>query len=469
MCGAWGRAYAGRMTSPASPESLSPPDGWRTFLWLWGSQALSVIGSAIAGFAFNIYLTQTRFPLAEQKPQLAAALSLTALAWALTATLLAPLAGAWTDRHDRRRIMLACDVAGVALTLGTLLLVGSAATPLWALVTLTALMGAVSTFHGSAFDASYTSLVPRERLPRANGMMQTVWSLAGLVGPAAAALLIGVPALLRESGSGPAWLSGLRDGVAFAYAVDAVTFLVAVLILSRLRVPSPVRREGAARGSLLADMRFGWVFIGQRRPLLALLLTFAAANLCTSNLGVLEPLIAKFGLNGDWEARGGTLQGTLATLAVVQSVGGVLGGVLISTWGGLKRQRVLGVLVPMIVSGLAFAAFGAAGTVLGAAAALLVLGLTFPAMNAHSQSIWQSQVPPELQGRVFSVRRLIAQFTSPASSALAGLLAARYAPGAVAVAAGLTLAVVAALQLLNPALRRVEDPALSAHAPTGAD
>ena len=365
--------------------------------------------------------------------------------------------------------MLACDVAGVALTLGTLLLVGSAATPLWALVTLTALMGAVSTFHGSAFDASYTSLVPRDRLPRANGMMQTVWSLAGLVGPAAAALLIGVPALLRESGSGPAWLSGLRDGVAFAYAVDAVTFLVAVLILSRLRVPSPVRREGAARGSLLADMRFGWVFIGQRRPLLALLLTFAAANLCTSNLGVLEPLIAKFGLNGDWEARGGTLQGTLATLAVVQSVGGVLGGVLISTWGGLKRQRVLGVLVPMIVSGLAFAAFGAAGTVLGAAAALLVMGLTFPAMNAHSQSIWQSQVPPELQGRVFSVRRLIAQFTSPASSALAGLLAARYAPGAVAVAAGLTLAVVAALQLLNPALRRVEDPALSAHAPTGAD
>ncbi|MFC6660631.1 hypothetical protein [Deinococcus multiflagellatus] len=177
----------------------------------------------------------------------------------------------------------------------------------------------------------------------------------------------------------------------------------------------------------------------------------------------MEPLIAKFGLSGDWQARGGTLQGALATLAITQSVGGVLGGILISTWGGLKRQRVLGVLVPMVVSGLAFAAFGASATVLGAAAALLVLGLTLPAMNAHSQSIWQSQVPPEMQGRVFSVRRLIAQFTAPASTALAGALAARYAPGSVAVVAGLVLAAVAALQLLNPVLRRVEDPSLAAH------
>ncbi|MFC6664838.1 hypothetical protein ACFP9V_05370 [Deinococcus radiopugnans] len=172
---------------------------------------------------------------------------------------------------------------------------------------------------------------------------------------------------------------------------------------------------------------------------------------------MLEPLIAKFGLAADWQARGSSLTAALATLTVTQSVGGVLGGVFISVWGGLKHQRVLGVLVPMIVSGLALAAFGFSATVLGACAALLILGLTTPAMNAHSQSIWQSQVPPAMQGRVFSVRRLIAQFTSPLSTALAGLLAARYAGGSVAVAAGLLLAGVAAAQLFNPALRRVED------------
>lgn len=459
------------MTSP-SPSAPPAPDGWRTFVWLWSSQALSVLGSAVAGFAFSIYLTVTRYPLAEQKPQLALALAATALAWGLAATLSAPVAGAWTDRHDRRQIMLAADLLGAALTFAMLGLLLLPAAPLWALVLASGLMGLVSTFHGSAFDASYTTLVPKDRLPRANGMMQTIWSLAGLVGPALAALLIGVPALLRRSEALPAWLSGLRDGVPFAFAVDGLSFVAAAVILSRLSVPSPKevtdRSSGPPR-SFREDMAFGWKFIGSRRPLLALLLTFAVANLCGSGLGVLEPLIVKFGLADDWQARGSTLTAALATLTVTQSVGGVLGGVLISVWGGLKARRVLGVLVPMIVSGLALAAFGLSGTVLGAALALFVLGLTYPAMNAHSQSIWQSQVPPAMQGRVFSVRRLIAQFTSPLSTALAGLLAARYAGGSVAALAGLLLAGVAAAQLFNPVLRRVEDgpPAAVGATPEG--
>ncbi|GGO27179.1 MFS transporter [Deinococcus humi] len=456
------------MTTPAQ-SALPAPDGWRTFVWLWSSQALSVLGSAVAGFAFNIYLTTTRFPLAEQKPQLALALSATALAWGLAATLSAPLAGTWTDRHDRRRIMLGADLLGALLTFSVLGLLLLPAAPLWALVLTAGLMGLVSTFHGSAFDASYTTLVPRERLPRANGMMQTIWSLAGLVGPAVAALLIGVPALLRKTEALPTWLSGLRDGVPFAYAVDGLTFVLAAAVLSRLHVPSPQEvTDRSQPRSFKEDMTFGWKFIGSRKPLLMLLLTFAVANLCSSGLGVLEPLIVKFGLAADWQARGSSLTAALATLTVTQSVGGVLGGVFISVWGGLKTQRVLGVLVPMIVSGLALAAFGFSATVLGACAALLIMGLTTPAMNAHSQSIWQSQVPPAMQGRVFSVRRLIAQFTSPLSTALAGLLAARYASGSVAIAAGLLLAGVAAAQLLNPVMRRVEDgPKVVAEAAQG--
>ena len=441
--------------------------GWRTFLWLWGSQALSVIGSAVSGFAFNIYLTQTRFQLAEQKPQLAAALSLTALAWTLTAILAAPLAGTWTDRHDRRKIMLACDLLAAALTFATLGLLLLPAAPLWALVMVTGLMGLVSTFHGSAFDASYATLVPKPQLPRANGMMQTVWSLSGLVGPAVAALLIGLPALLRQHSELPTWMSGLSNGVPFAFLIDGLSFLVAFVILSRLRVPSPLQASTEGQPRRFADdMKFGWQFIGARRPLLYLLLTFAACNFLTSCIGILEPLLAKFTLAPDWQAHGGTLQGTLAALTIAGSAGGVVGGLIISAWGGLKKNRVLGVLVPMVVMGLAEAALGLSRQVVWAVAALVFFGLTVPFMNAHSQSIWQSQVPPELQGRVFSVRRLIAQFTAPASTALTGVLAAKYAPSGIALTAGLLLAVVAVLQLFNPALRRVEDANLAAQ-PSG--
>ncbi len=452
--------------SPVSPAPLDPNGGWRTFLWLWSSQALSVLGSGLSGFAFNIYLTQTRFPLESQKPELAAALSLTALGWALAAIVGAPLAGALADRLDRRRMMLTCDLLNALLSAGAMALVLSDTPPIWLFVLFTAALGLVGTFHGSAFDTSYSSLVSRERLPRANGMMQTLWSLSGLLSPALAALLIGLPALARSENAPPNWIStrlaGLQDGVPLAFAIDGLSFAVAALVVWRLRIPSPVRADlakGAAnKPSLWADMRVGWTFILARRPLLHLLLTFASVNLLTSGVGVLHPLLVKFTLAPDLSARGLTVETGLATLWTAMSAGGLAGGLLISAWGGLKRRRVLGVLVPMVLAGAAQALSGVAGTVVFTAAAIAFFGIMTPIMNAHSQSIWQAQVPSELQGRVFSVRRLIAQFTVPVGTAIVGLLAARFAPGSVLLWAGLLMVAVSALQLLNPAMRRVEDP-----------
>lgn len=448
-----------------SAESASPdaPSGWRTFLWLWGSQALSVLGGGLSGFALNIYLTQNRFPLDTQRGELAAALTLTALGWTFAAIFGAPLAGAVADRLDRRRIMLSCDLLGALLLAGGVALVTLGTPPVWALVLLTAGLGLVGTFHGSAFDASYSVLVPRAQLPRANGMMQTIWSLSGLLSPALAALLIGLPALAR-GGGGPAWLAGIQNGVPLALAIDGLTFLLAAAVIWRLSIPTPPRADLAEAGesrprpSLGQDMRFGWSFIFARAPLLHLLLTFAAVNLLTSGVGVLHPLLVRFALLPDAAARGLSQEAALATLWTAFSAGGLVGGLLVSTWGGLKRQRVLGVLVPMVVAGAAHAASGAFAGLVAVCLAVAVFGMMTPVMNAHSQAIWQAQVPPGMQGRVFSVRRLIAQFTAPVSTALAGLLAARLAPGSVLVWSGALLVLIAGAQLLNPALRRVDGP-----------
>ena len=78
-------------------------------------------------------------------------------------------------------------------------------------------------------------------------------------------------------------------------------------------------------------------------------------------------------------------------------------------------------------------------------------------MNAHSQSIWQSQTPPELQGRVFAVRRVIAQFTWPISTALAGYAGGVFDVGGYIVIMGIITTVFCIGQLFNPVLRRVED------------
>ncbi|HJW89791.1 MAG TPA: hypothetical protein VJ436_04030, partial [Anaerolineales bacterium] len=86
-----------------------PPNGFRTFLIVWITQSVSVFGSALTFFTVNIWLTQSLYPLPEQKAQLAFALSAIGLAFGLPTVFGAPLAGAWADRHDRKRTMIAAD------------------------------------------------------------------------------------------------------------------------------------------------------------------------------------------------------------------------------------------------------------------------------------------------------------------------------------------------------------------------
>jgi len=104
------------------------------------------------------------------------------------------------------------------------------------------------------------------------------------------------------------------------------------------------------------------------------------------------------------------------------AVGGILGAVIISAWGGFKR-RVHGVLLGWMMSGILFALMGLdAGPTLW----IVVMGvaaLFFPLINTSNQAIWQSKVSPDLQGRVFSARRLIAWFAQPISPIIGGTLA----------------------------------------------
>jgi MFS family permease len=437
-----------------------PPNGFRTFIVLWVTQSISVFGTALTFFAINIWLTQVLYPAPEQKPQLAAALSAMGLAFGLPVVFGAPVAGAFVDRHDRKRTMMIADTLSGLLSLVLVAMILSETLQIWSLLMLTAGFAFVGAFHGAAFDTSYAMIVPEKQLPRANGMMQTIWSLSGIIAPMLAAALIALPALARQAGSsGP--IAQLPNGTVLAIGIDAVTFFIAAGTLIFLFIPSPKRSDlgesGKPKKNLWGDIKVGGMYIWDRRPLLWLLGTFAVANFVNGPMGVFQPLIVKFNLASDWAARGFTFETSLALLASVGSIGGVVGGVVISAWGGLKKRRVLGVLVPLIISGISLVIFGLSGMLFVTAAMAFVSSAMIPFMNAHSQTIWQTQTPRELQGRVFSVRRLIAQFSWPLSTAMAGFLGARFNPGHVMAVLGLILVVFCVAQLFNPYLMRVED------------
>src|SRR5215470_15307297 len=439
---------------------VAPHHGFRTFVIVWLAQSLSVIGSGMTGFALNVYLAQVLYPAPEQKPELALAFAVLNLGFTIPFVFGGPLAGAWADRHDRKQIMIVTNTANGLISLLTVVLMLSGSLQLWMLVSIGVLAAAAGAFHLAAFDASYAMLVPDSLLPRANGMMQTTWSISGIVSPALAAFIIALPTLLPREVGAAVPVAGLGSGTPLVIAIDALTFFLCTAVLLLVHVPSPTRRDlttgGRVEQSLWADVREGAIYIRHRPPLLWLVATFSVANLALAPAGVIIPLLVKFNLAADRTARGYTFETALALLGVAGGVGGVIGGLLVSTWGGLKRNRVYGVLSPMLAAGIFQIVYGLSPLLLLSAAVASLGAAMHPILNAHSQTIWQSHTPRELQGRVFAIRRLIAWTILPVSTALVGALAGMLDPGYVFASLGLIWALFCTVQLFNPYLLRVE-------------
>jgi len=110
------------------------------------------------------------------------------------------------------------------------------------------------------------------------------------------------------------------------------------------------------------------------------------------------------------------------TVQTAGAIGGIIGGVVMSVWGGLNR-RVYGVLGGWMLIGFSFALMGMVTGLPGWVPIWAFTMLLTPLINTSNQSIWQAKVAPDVQGRVFSARRLIAWFAQPISPIIAGILA----------------------------------------------
>jgi len=198
--------------------------------------------------------------------------------------------------------------------------------------------------------------------------------------------------------------------------LDVITFILAIGVLLFVHIPPPVRTaEGAqAQGGILKEAVFGFRYIFDRPSLLGLQLVFFFGNLCAGiAFTVLTPMIL---------LRTGNDSASLGLVLSAGAVGAVVGGVIMTAWGGFKR-RVHGVLAGWIIGSVFLALVGLSTTLPFWVAMIALNALVIPLVNGSNQAIWQSKVAPDMQGRVFSARRLIAWMTNPISPIIAGTLA----------------------------------------------
>jgi MFS transporter, DHA3 family, macrolide efflux protein len=369
---------------------IKRPTGMTAFIVVWLGQIVSVLASSMSHFGLTIWMYQ--------QTGSALAMGMMNVAFITPFLVLSPIAGVMVDRYNRKLMMMVSDFTAIIATASVFILLALGRLEYWHLYFAAALNGIGNTFQWPAYSAAITTMVPKAQYSRANGLMSLMEAGPGVLAP----LMAG--ALLPFIG-----LVGLLS-------IDIITFFFAIGALLLVIVPKPVRTSSGeeARGSLWHEAIYGFRYIFKRPSLLGLQMVFFFGNLF---FGIAFTLLAPMVL-----ARTDSNSLVFGMVQSAGAVGGVLGGIVMSVWSGFNR-KVHGVLLGWAVSSLGLMVLGAGQGLTIWLPAMFVISLVSPLINTSNQAIWQAKVAPDVQGRVFSARRLIAWFTNPISPIIAGSMA----------------------------------------------
>ncbi len=377
---------------PGPRAATSAPAGGADFRRLWIGETVSLLGGQVTALALPLTAV---LALGATPAEMGLLGAVETLPWMLIGL----PAGAWVDRMARRRVLIATDL-GRALLIGCI--PAAAALGLLAMPVLYGvafLSGILAVFFEVAYNAYLPSLVPRAALLAGNSRLQASASAAEIGGPGLAGALvqaIGAPAALL---------------------VDALSYLVSVAYLARIRAREPARPRLPGR-RLTAEMREGLAALWGN-PLLRLLVTASGgANLFFAIQGALRVLYAERDL--------GLSPALLGAVLAAGSAGGLLGALPAASTArrfgtgptiiGAVGVMGAGALLVPLAAGPALVA----GAVLAGGLALTGLGATTYIVTVGS--LRQAITPDRLQGRIAATARFISRSALPVGFLLGGLL-----------------------------------------------
>jgi MFS transporter, DHA3 family, macrolide efflux protein len=375
------------------PDNQQIHEKWKSrFFTLWGGQAVSLIGSSLVQFALVWWMTRTTGS--------ATVLATASLIAMLPRILLAPFAGALVDRWNRRTTMIVADSLIALATLILMILFATSRESVWAIYFILFIRSAGGAFHSPSWDASISLMVPKEQLTRIAGLNQTMEGILNIISPPLGALLI---SLLPMQG---------------VLAIDVGTAIIAVSILAFIAIPNPPRQVALANGtakktSYRQDLREGWSYMVAWPGLLGVAIIAMGINFLLTPAFSLMPLVVT------QEYHGGVLQ--LGLVDSLFGVGIIIGGLVLSAWGGFKKRiitcmlGVLGMAVGILVFGMLPSSWFYA-----ALSGVFLMGAMNTFANGPLNAILQAAVDPDKQGRVFSLLGAGASAMSPLSLMVAG-------------------------------------------------
>jgi DHA3 family macrolide efflux protein-like MFS transporter len=360
---------------------------WLVFI----GQAFSLFGSRLVQFTLVWWLTS--------EAESASVLAFASIMAILPQVILGPFAGTLVDRWNRRRVMVIADtvIACVILILITLFAMGRI--QIWHIYIAMFIRSLGGAFHWPAMQATTTLMIHEEHYTRVAGLNQSLQGLANIVAPPLGAVLL-------------AFLP-----VEMILSIDVMTAIIAIVPLFIVFIPQPVVKDSLVSvRSVISDLREGMRYLWNWKGLRYILMMSMIINFLVNPAFTLLPLIVVK------HFQGGAIE--LAWFQSANGLGMILGGLALGVWGGFKK-RIVTAMIAVALSGVAVTIFGyLPGNFLLVAVICVFFFAFFNSMaNGTFFAALQAIVPPEMQGRVFTLIMSMSVGMSPIGYAIAGPIA----------------------------------------------
>ena len=362
-------------------------DGMKKYQLMWTGQLFSILGSGLTSFALGLWiLGQT---------DSVTSFTMIAVIAGLPAVLLAPWIGAIVDRYDRKLILIITDTVSALVTLYIAIQYMTDNLVFWHIYVCVLISSVATAFQAPANIAAITSLVERKDYGRVSGLMQFADSSSMIIAPIAAGALLAFTDLTT------------------ILLIDLATYVIAMVTLILVKIPKAKAFKQDKKGSSMwQEFKLGWAYLFKHNDLVYLLVFFCLINFVVS-MGTISVLPMLHFIADE------------SQIGMVLSVGGIgmlIGSFVLASTGG-PQKKINGILGSGFLMGFSLLLLGIYPSIW-----LIMLGLfsfkfLLPMINGCSQAIWQSRIPQGVQGRVFALRRMFAQFTVPLGDFLAGPLA----------------------------------------------
>lgn len=355
-------------------------NNWKRNIVLFlGSQTISLFGSALVQYAIMWYITLNT--------QSGVMMTISIVCGFVPTFFLSPFAGVWADRYNRKMLIILADalIAVSTLILAILFLMGYEA--LWLLFVMSAIRAIGTGIQTPAVGAILPQLVPEDKLTKVNGTNGSIQAVIMLIAPMVSAALLTMASM------------------EVIFFIDVITAAIAIFIfITALPVPTHAKALEKQTTSYFSDMKQGLVYIQNHGFLKKFFLYSACFLFLAAPVAFLTPLQVTRSFGDDvWR---------LTAIEITFSIGMMLGGIVMASWGGFKN-KIHSMTLAALIMGAGTFALGMIPVFWIYLVFMGIVGIAMPIYNTPSTVLLQEKVEGDYLGRVFGVLGMISTSMMP--------------------------------------------------------